>query len=106
VISKTEYRRLLAESRQVELLGYLLAAMGIGAAMLLLNAGDRSFWVFILAGAGLVAAGWAFMTRRRHGYRVSRSTVAGAAGIPYVDRHARPILETPSIYDDPGVPGQ
>ena len=105
VISRAQYRQLLAESRLVELLGFLIAAMGIGAALLLLNAGDRSFWVFVLAGAGLVAGAWALLTRRRHGYRLSRAPLPGS-GLPYVDRHVRPMLETPSVYDDPGLPGQ
>jgi hypothetical protein len=107
LIPRSEYRSLLRESRQVELLGYLIAAMGIGAALLLLNAGDASFWVVVFGAIGFLAALWAFTTGRRHAYRTTRGTVPppGAGGIPYVDRHVRPGFETPTHLDSGDITG-
>ncbi len=91
------HRELLRESRQVELLAYLVAVMGIGAALLLYNAGDRSFWMVIFGAVGVLAAVWAFLTARRHGYRIDRPVPP--SGMPYVDRTVRPMLESPTHGD-------
>lgn len=91
------YRELLRESRQVELLGYVIAAMGIGAALLLFNAGDRSFWMVVFGVGGILAALWAVVTGRRHDYRVTHAVPP--AGMPYVDRNVRPMLESPTHGD-------
>jgi hypothetical protein len=101
------YRDLLRESRQVEVLGYLVAAMGVGATLLLFNAGDRSFWMVGFGIVGVVAALWTVMTSRRHNYRVGRGGIppAGTGGPPYVDRTVRPMLETPTHIDSSGAPG-
>jgi hypothetical protein len=101
------YRDLLRESRQVELLGSLVAAMGVGAALLLFTAGDRSFWMVGFGIVGVVAALWTVMTSRRHNYRVARGGAppAGTGGPPYVDRAVPPMLETPTHIDGIGGPG-
>lgn len=91
------HRELLRESRQVELLGYLVAAMGVGAALLLYNAGDRSFWMVVFGVVGVLAAVWAVVLGRRHDYRIQRAEPP--SGMPYVDRTARPMLESPTHGD-------